>query len=187
MVRQIMEKRYEYNVNVHQLFVDFRQAYDSVKRNKLYQTMVDMEFPTKLIGLIQITLRNTRGKVKIEGNLTRKFEINQGLRQGDVLSTMLFNVVLERVMRKKQVNKQVGILFNRISQNLAYANDVDMISRRLKNLDESLERLEMEAEKVGLKVNCAKTQYLFSSRKSMTGNDKFIELNGSKYEISDKF
>ncbi|KAG8240197.1 hypothetical protein J437_LFUL016694 [Ladona fulva] len=62
-----------------------------------------------------------------------------------------------------------------------------MISRRFKNLEEGLERLEMEAQKVGLKVNRAKTQYLFSSRKSTTGNNKFIELNGNKYERCDKF
>ncbi|KAG8226654.1 hypothetical protein J437_LFUL005306 [Ladona fulva] len=45
----------------------------------------------------------------------------------------------------------------------------------------------MEAEKVGLKVNCPKTQCLFSSRKSTIGNDNFIELNGNKYERCDKF
>ncbi|KAG8224248.1 hypothetical protein J437_LFUL001627 [Ladona fulva] len=123
-------------------------------------------------------LKNTRCKVKIERNLTREFKINQGLRQGDMLSTVLFNVILERVMRKTQVNNLGGTLF--ISQNLAYADDVDMISRRLKDLEEGLERLEKEAEKVELKVNRANTQ------KSTTRNDNFIELNGNKYERCDK-
>ncbi|KAG8237720.1 hypothetical protein J437_LFUL017839 [Ladona fulva] len=56
------------------------------------------------------------------------------------------------MVRKTQVNNPGGILFNHISQNLAYADDVDIISRRLKNLEEGLQRLEKEAEKVGLKV-----------------------------------
>ncbi|KAG8223027.1 hypothetical protein J437_LFUL001349 [Ladona fulva] len=70
---------------------------------------------------------------------------------------------------------------------IAKSEEFQSIERMKNNKrKEGLERLE-EAEKVGFKVNCAKTQYLFSSRKSKTGNDKFIELNGNTYERCDKF
>jgi hypothetical protein len=38
-LRNIMEKCYEYNINLHQLFIDYKQAYDSVNRSKLFVTM----------------------------------------------------------------------------------------------------------------------------------------------------
>lgn len=53
---------------------------------------MEMEFPSKLIRLVQMNLTSTKCQVKVEGQLSKEFEINQGLRQGDVLSTLLFNI-----------------------------------------------------------------------------------------------
>ena len=38
-IRQILEKKWEYNEAVHQLFIDFKKAYDSVRREVLYNTL----------------------------------------------------------------------------------------------------------------------------------------------------
>jgi len=50
--------------------------------------------------------------------MTEKFAINKVLRQGDALSTQLFNVVLEKVMRRIQINKG-GSIYTRTLQILA--------------------------------------------------------------------
>ena len=52
-----------------------------------------------------MTLRNKTGRVKVQNMMTEKFAINKGLRQGDALSTQLFHVVLEKVMRHIQITK----------------------------------------------------------------------------------
>jgi hypothetical protein len=119
-----MEKCYEYNIDIHQLFVDFRQAYDSIIRGKLYEAMRELRIPAKIIRLVSMTLRDTKCMVKIEGELTRDFAVNQELRQGDVLSTILFNIALEKVMRKVDVNNPGGTLLNRLSQNLASKENI---------------------------------------------------------------
>lgn len=46
-----------------------------------------------------LTLRQTRSEVKIDGQLSDSFDTDQGLRQGDVLSAVLFNLVLERAIK----------------------------------------------------------------------------------------
>ena len=35
-IRQILEKKWEYDGSIHQLFIDLKKAYDSVKREILY-------------------------------------------------------------------------------------------------------------------------------------------------------
>jgi hypothetical protein len=57
------------------------------------------------VNLIGMTLRNKTGRVKVQNMRSEEFEINKVLRQGDALSTQLFNVVLEKVMRHIQINE----------------------------------------------------------------------------------
>jgi hypothetical protein len=52
-VRQILEKKWEYSVTVHQLFVDFKKAYDSVRREVLYSILIQFGVPMKLVRLIK--------------------------------------------------------------------------------------------------------------------------------------
>jgi hypothetical protein len=60
--------------------------------------MAELDFSTKLIRLTKATLTSGKCSVKIQNNGSDPFETRQGPRQGDVLSTQLFNVVLEAVV-----------------------------------------------------------------------------------------
>jgi hypothetical protein len=60
---QILEKKLEYNGAVHQLFIDFKKAYDSVRREVLYNILIEFGIPRKLVGLIQMCLNETYSTV----------------------------------------------------------------------------------------------------------------------------
>jgi hypothetical protein len=79
---------------VHQLFIDFKNAYYSVKREVHYYILLEFGIPTKLIRLIKMCLNETYNKVRIGKLLSDKFPIQNGLKQ-DVLSPLLFNFALE--------------------------------------------------------------------------------------------
>jgi hypothetical protein len=53
-IRQILEKKWEFNGTVHQLFIDFKKAPDSVRREVLYNILIDFGIPRKQVGLIQM-------------------------------------------------------------------------------------------------------------------------------------
>src|SRR5262249_4388986 len=103
-IRQIMEKAWEDNVTIHRLFLDFKQAYDSIDRQALFGIMEEFGIPKKLINLTKATLTDTIWKVLILNVQSDPFNINTGLRQGDKLSTILFNLALEKVIRAMTVN-----------------------------------------------------------------------------------
>jgi hypothetical protein len=81
----------------------------------------------------------------------------QGLRQGDVLSTLLFNVVLEVVVRRANL-QTTGTIYNKETQLLAYADEIDIVGRSQSAARDTYLALEEEAAKVGLKINVQKTK-----------------------------
>jgi hypothetical protein len=85
---------------VHQLFIDFKKAYDSVKREVIYNILLDFGIPKKLVRLIKMCMNETYNKVRVGKLLSHKFPIQNGLKQGDSLSPLLFNFALEYAFRE---------------------------------------------------------------------------------------
>jgi hypothetical protein len=48
-IRQILEKKWKHNEAVHQLFTDFKKAYDTVRREALYNILIEIGIPKKLV------------------------------------------------------------------------------------------------------------------------------------------
>jgi hypothetical protein len=79
-IRQILEKKWEYSGTVHQLFIDFKKACDSVKREVLYNILLEFGVTKKLVRLIKMCLNETYSKVSIGKLLSDKFPIQNGLK-----------------------------------------------------------------------------------------------------------
>jgi hypothetical protein len=125
-LHQILEKCNEFNITTHHVFLDFEAAYDSIIRKKVYVGMSELNFPTKLIRLTKAPLTIVMCCVKIQNDCSESFETRQGLRQEDVLSTLLFNVMLEVIIRRANLQTTCTI-YNKETQLLAYADDINIV------------------------------------------------------------
>ena len=73
-IRQILEKKWEYNEAVHQLFVDCKKAYDALRREVLYNILIEGGIPMKLVRLIK-NVSETYSRVQVGKHLSDMFPV----------------------------------------------------------------------------------------------------------------
>lgn len=138
-LRQLMEKYYEYNKDLLMLFVDFEQANNSINREQLWTSLRNFGIPNKLVNLIQMCNEQTCCRVRFLGELSSIFECKNGLRQGDALSPVLFNLALEKVVSDTSDLKEMVIIGSYTL--LAYADDIILLGESRNDVEESAKKL----------------------------------------------
>ena len=95
---------------------------------------------------------------------TAWFQIGKGVRQGCILSPCVFNFYAEYIMRKTGLEEaQAEIkIFRRNINNLRYADDTTLMAESEEELKNLLIKVEVESEKVGLKLSIQKTKIMAS-------------------------
>jgi Reverse transcriptase (RNA-dependent DNA polymerase) len=187
-LRLIALKSHEMNTETLHLFIDFKQANDTINREELWAIMTQFGFPHKLIRLLKATLQGVWCCVKIQGSLSGFFESKIGLRQGDELSTKLSNIALEGIVRRSGV-ETTGSIFNKFVQLLGHADDIDIVSRNIRSLTDAFSRLEREANRIGLHVNESKTKLMMirPSQRNRALIGKQLEVGDKKFEVVEEF
>jgi len=100
--------------------------------------------PQKVVHLIRVTMAGSKAIVSVDNQYTSTFTITNGVRQGDALSSVLFNLVLEAILQKINITGHIG---TKSIQNLTYADDVAIVGRNKNALKVTLVNIQSEARK----------------------------------------
>ena len=166
-------------------FKDYQKAFDCVDHEKLWTVLTQMGVPMHLVILLKELYFNQVATVRTEFGEMDTIEIGKGVRQGCILSPILFNIYeiyAENIMREALNNWGGGVkIGGHIISNMRYADDTTLLSSTEADLTELLERVKMASEKAGLYLNVAKIKLM------ATGEIGTVKLNGEEVEVIDKF
>ncbi len=164
ILQQISEKAWEYDKEVHVCFVDLEKAYDRVDRNLMWETLKEYGVDDQLVGAIASLYKASNSCVRVLGRKSDKFNVGVGLRQGCVLSPLLFIVYMDRIARRSLGQESVMIGDVKISH-LLFADDLAILASSSSDLQHALSRFASECEASSMKVNVTKTETIVISRK----------------------
>ena len=189
-VRQISEKTYRYNQETHLCFIDLQKAFDSVKRKQLWKALKEHSVKSSLIKAIQSFYLKPEGMVRIKGETTSKFNIDVGVRQGCILSPLLFIILMNSISKQCKGMRAVEFGMWRLKpvtlKMLAFADDLVIFGKTQRDLQNNVTILNRELKKRGLNINTKKTKSMILSREparhEIKLNDETLEqVNNYKY------
>ena len=99
-LHQILEQRHANRRPTILVFLDFKDAFDSVDRLALLNVLAQQDIPLKFVKIIRSLYSQTQGLVRAYGELSKSFPTTSGVLQGCPLSPFLFKFVIDEIMKQ---------------------------------------------------------------------------------------
>ncbi|CAF1404783.1 unnamed protein product [Didymodactylos carnosus] len=191
-LKTTMETRRELNKPLFIYLIDITKAYDSVNRELLWKVCLKYGMSEKIVTLLEILYRNSRTKVRIEGELSDSFLIETGVLQAGIPSPILFNILFDFIIRKivegagvdcVQFSYGSNDFYHGAGENyenfnilaLLYADDLVAMCETADNLETFIRPFEKVTQEVGLTRSVKKTCIMTSKQLEEDHNRKFLK------------
>lgn len=183
-LRLIIEQSNEFQAPLYVAFVDFEKAFDRVNRGAIWKALAKKGIPSKIIRVIKALYTEAKCSVLHSGETSEVFVVKNGVRQGCVLSPLLFITVLDEVLREAST-ESLGIWWNptRKLGDLDFADDIALLTNTHTNMQTLLDNLCAAAHPRGLTINTSKTKLM----RINTDNTNIIKIGTSTIEEVNEF
>ena len=165
----LAEKCNEFNIPMWAATLDFKRAFDSISHASIWESMLAHRVPPVYVDLLSRLYQDQRATIQCDCK-SREFYIRKGTKQGDPISPIIFNCVLDEVLRTvkrkwslKKFGMQLGHTDLRTMTNLRFADDILLIGRTLPQIKQMIADIAVEGAKVGLELHPDKTKILHNN------------------------
>ena len=163
VMESMISKSLEWSMPLWIVSIDLRKAFDRIEHRALMAALQAQGLSSEYISLLELLYRHQIGVVD-----DYRFPIRRGVRQGDVLSPLLFNAALEHALAqwKSQLSGEGFALTSRDGEerltNIRYADDILLFAQSRAEAVSMLESMAEVLSSYGLEMNVAKTKILSS-------------------------
>ena len=158
------KKARESQKNIYFCFIDYTNTFDCVDHNKLWKILQEMGILDHTTCFLRNLYAGQEATVRNGHRTTDWFQIGKEVHQDCILSSCLFNLYAEYIMRNAGLEEaQAGMkIARRNINNLRYADDTTLMAESEEDLKSLLIKVKEESEKVGLKLNIQITKIMAS-------------------------
>ena len=141
-------------------FIDYAKAFDKVKHENFIDCLKQIGLDSKDIRVIANLYWFQQAAIRVDNEVSDYTPIQRGVRQGCVLSPLLFNIYTELIFRNFDQLKGTSIGGRNIN-NLRYVDDTVLVSDTQKDLQTLVTNAKEYSEEAGLSMNVKKKQRLW--------------------------
>ena len=165
VVRCLAERRMEFNEDMFVCFVDYEKAFDRVNWKKLMEVLIRIGVDWRDRRLIASLYMEQSAVVRVNDEVTESSEIGRGVRQGCLISPLLFNIYAEAMMREALYDVEDGVkVGGEVLNAVRFADDQAMIAGTEEGLQRIMDNTVRVVESYGMKINTKKTKVMRISR-----------------------
>ena len=162
-IRILNEKCLQHQKMLVHNFIDFKKAFDRVWHDGLWQVMNEFNIDKNIIDVIKALYNKSSSAVLLNNQIGESFRTSIGVRQGCILSPVLFNIFLEHIMMQTLQGFTPTLTINgRPISNLRFADDIDLIGENFDQVQDLTSRLHVAAKSVGMEISTEKSKILIS-------------------------
>ena len=137
-------------------FLDVSKAFDSVSHESIFLAAASAGIPDPLVRYIRSVYTGSQTQLRVNGTLSQAISVNRGVRQGDPLSPVLFNSVIDLALR--HIDQGIGVSVGQEKLScLAFADDLVLLASTPKGLQTQFNSIELDLGKCGLELNVEKS------------------------------
>ena len=159
---------------------DLKKAFDRVWHDGLRHALRSFGIEEGLVQIMKSLYSSASSAVLLNNNVSNYFRTTVSVRQGCLLSPILFNLYLENIMRETLHNfKSTISTGGRTISNLRFADDIDLMWGSNDELQELTDRLSNSAREYGMEISSEKSTVMVNSGDNTTVH---ISMNGQQLE-----
>lgn len=186
----IIQKSLAQNKKVFVAFIDYRRAFDSINRNKLWACLCRKGLSRKMLKILKSMYENVLCCVRAGQDYTEFFGSPIGLKQGCLLSPKIFALFVNEVAEELKRDGRHGITLSNLIEEifaLLFADDLALVSHTVVGLQNQLNVLARASGRLGLSVNLSKTKVMvFRKGGYLAAREKWY-LNGDLLEVVNSY
>ena len=154
------------NRKIFSCFVDFSKAFDTIPRDLLFEKLLKYGINGKFFNNIKTMYTNDNCCIKVGNKLTESFLANQGVKQGCILSPLLFNIFIADIVERFETEncRPIKIDESRNLSCLLWADDIILLSHSEEGLRNMLSALDSYVNENGMSINTKKTQCMIFNK-----------------------